>query len=687
MSTALISDDGHPRPKWLGPLGLLVCIALFLFGIWSVPMAIFGPERALIPGDLGDARFNNYILEHFHLFITGKVGSYWDAPFMYPWKNVIALSDNLLGTAPLYSAFRAVGFSREGAFQLWLLSLFALNYWCCLIALRKWSGNLILSACAAYIFAFGIYNIGQMNNIQVLPKFMAPLAFLFLWRHLATGSWKWLFWTMLATVYQFYCGIYLGFILVYGLFFLFIGHVIAFRRPSFMYRFRNWRFAGGWALIGLIGSLLLMPMMLNYMAVPTEVGLRKFSDIIDSIPRPTSYFFTHPAALSWRVLSGIGVDAFPQWWNHFHFIGALPWLTVLAAPFLLFSKRVAAVDRNALLGIGSALVLSTILCLNMDGHTLYEWVFMLPGFSVLRAVDRYINVQVLFFLFLFVAVLRPLFRKPRIALALGLLLPVLVVQENRWDVRQLKRFDKFEAQRQVKEAERRMAREYAGAGDYDAIAYEPPLSIFSDAEKKHTGVINAQLTAMLAAQDLSIPIVNGYSGSYPGNYIKFFDHMDHRTLAEWCAFNNIDPDRIQEISGLAVTVVGRDTVQLVASNGSVICMSGSEENLVSANCDTSATGEVFLQLHTADGRVAFLCSNGNFLCAELSDRDQLSATAVDLGDYGLFTMESLDSGQVALKAFNDCYVVMDPMTLEFRANGEEAGPNARFQLVRPGSMP
>ena len=682
MKNEMLTSAEQNGPAWLKPLGIVVSLALFMIGIWSVPLAIFGPDRTLIPGDLGDARFNNYILEHFHRFITGQTGGYWDAPFMYPWKNVIALSDNLLGTAPFYSAFRSFGFSREGAFQLWLVTLFALNYWCCLIALRKWSGNLVLSACAAYIFAFGIYNIGQINNVQVLPKFMAPLAFLFLWNHLRTGSWKWLFLAMGATVYQFYCGVYLGFILVYALFFLFLGHLIAYRKPSFLFRFRNWRFAGIWVLALLVGLLLLTLMLAHYMAVPKEMGVRDFSDIVASIPRPSSYFLTHPAALSWRSLCGEGV-AFPQWWSQCHFIGALPWLTVLATPFLLFSKQVSQMHRRVLIAIGSALVLSTVFCLNIAGFSLYKLVFMLPGFSVLRSIDRYINVQVLFFLILFVAVLRPLFRKPWAALALGLLLPVLVVQDNRWEVDRLARFDKFDSQTLVQEAERRITREYDGNGRFDAIAYEPPVPVNMDFVERHTRTINTQITAMLAAQELGIPAVNAYTGGYPGHYLSFFDNMDHRTLADWCTYNGISPERIQEVHGLAVKLGGRDTVQLIAANGRFVCAKETNEGRVLADRDKAAEWETFLQLNTTDGRVAFLCSNGNFLCAELPDRKQLLATGLDLGDFGLFTLEALDSGKVALKAFNGRYVVLDPGSLELIATSDSIVPNARFDLVHP----
>lgn len=684
MNNEMLTTAQRSGPPWLKPLGILVSVVLFMVGMWTVPLALFGPDRALIPGDLGDARFNNYILEHFHRYITGKTGAYWDAPFMYPWKNVIALSDNLLGTAPFYSAFRSFGFSREGAFQLWLVSLFALNYWCCLIALRKWSGNLVLAACAAYIFAFGIYNIGQINNVQVFPKFMAPLAFLFLWKHLETGAWKWLLWTMLATVYQFYCGIYIGFILVYALLFLFIGHLVAYRKPSFLLRFRNRRFAGTWFLLLVVGALLLAPMMLHYLAVPSDMGERNFGDIAASIPRPTSYFFTHPAALSWRTLSGVGVDAFPQWWSHFHFIGAMPWAAVLAVPFLLFSKRVSTSDRNFLIAVGSALVLSTVFCLNIAGFSLYKFVFMLPGFSVLRAIDRYINVQVIFFLVLFVAVLRPLFRKPWAAVSLGLLLPVLAVQDNRWEVGWLKRFDKWESVKMVQELERRISRQHVKDGSFQAIAYTPPMPIISNYEVRHFNVICTQVSAMLAAQELGIPTVNAYTGGYPGNYISFFDHMDHRSLVDWCAFNHIGTEGIQQIDGLAVHAISRDTVRIVAANGRYVTADQSLDGLAMANRDRAEDWETYLRLRTADGRVAFLASNGKFLCAELEREDQVAATGKDLGDFGLFTLESLDSGMVALKAFNGRYVALDPGSQGLLANSDSIVLNARFKLLRPG---
>lgn len=78
---------------------------IFLLGLWLVVLKEFGPHWEWVPGDMGDGRFNNYILEHFFLWLKGTVpaSSYWNAPFFYPYQNVTGFSDNLLGAAPIYT--------------------------------------------------------------------------------------------------------------------------------------------------------------------------------------------------------------------------------------------------------------------------------------------------------------------------------------------------------------------------------------------------------------------------------------------------------------------------------------------------------------------------------------------------------------------------------------------------------
>jgi hypothetical protein len=115
-----------PRGNWM-----LLAVVLFFVGT----SLFFRVDQ--IPGDLGDARFNMYVLEHGHRWLMRLDSSFWSAPFFYPAPNVITYSDNHLGSLLFYSMFRILGASRETAFQLWAVTLFALNYFVTWFVLKK----------------------------------------------------------------------------------------------------------------------------------------------------------------------------------------------------------------------------------------------------------------------------------------------------------------------------------------------------------------------------------------------------------------------------------------------------------------------------------------------------------------------------------------------------------------------
>jgi len=687
MHTTTTELPDTPRGKAFRWVSMVIVLALFGFGMWSVPVAVLGPQQSAIPGDLGDARFNNYVLEHFYRYATGKEHSYWDAPFMYPYKNTIALSDNLLGSAPIYAVIRSGGFSRESAFQLWIVVLFALNFWCCFIALRKWVGVDVLAACGAYIFAFGIYNLSQMGHAQVLPKFMVPLAFWFLWRYLDSGALKWFAFAVLAVVYQFYCGMYLGFMLIYALFFLAMGHLVFLRKTGWWKQFLTWRYVLPWLLLMACGTILLLPVALPYLhmqalVLKTETGVRTFADISGSLPRAISFFFSHPGAESWRMLSAVGLDVTPSWWDQMLFVGGMPWLAIGVALVLLWVKRISRMHRAILAALLLSFLLSWLFCMDIAGFALYQYVFALPGFSALRSIDRIINVQVMFFVLLFAFALRPLFTAKRRAWAMALCLPLLVVQDNRWDAAWVKHFEKRDAQELVTEVKRRITREFKGSKTYDAIAYTPYCGI-ENPDDAHFRLIMLHLTAMLAAQDLGVPVVNAYTGYYPDKYMGFFDGLDSAMLARWTTFNGVSPDRVQLIDGLVPVIVKTDTVRLRAANGAWVRIDPLSDRTALADLDSPGPWESLLRLRTGDDRVAFLCPNDSFLCAEVLEQQQLSATAMDLGDYGLFTSVPQADSTIALKASNGLYVAVDSLTHALHATSRSIGPNEKFKLHPP----
>jgi hypothetical protein len=191
------------------PAGILMFV-----GIWLVIVHPLGPRLSLIPGDLGDTRLNNYILEHFFLWITGQVKVYWSAPFFFPFQQTISFSDNLLGSAPFYTLFRWLKFSKESAFQAWYILGYLLNYFSASYVLIRSKFRPLAVGAGAFFFSFGLPALAQENHVQLLYRFCIPLACFTLWQFYQTPRIMSLVGLAFWTVWQIYLTIYLGIFLI-----------------------------------------------------------------------------------------------------------------------------------------------------------------------------------------------------------------------------------------------------------------------------------------------------------------------------------------------------------------------------------------------------------------------------------------------------------------------------------------
>lgn len=662
--------------------GWIVAIVLLLAGLYAWPLSIFGPEYSWIPGDLGDARFNNYILEHFYQFISGATESFWNIPSMYPYKNVMALSDNHLGTGLIYSAFRSVGLDRENAFQLWILCMYAFNYLCAFLAFHKWTENKVLAACGAFVFAFGLHLVGHVGHVQMLPRFMMPLVVVWVWRWMRHRRPYHLALALLGLALQFYCAVYLGFILLYALLALaLVNAVVHFGQVKELWAAikNNWL---PHVMVLLIAVALMLPLAIPYLNSLDAVGPRTYEEVSQTIPRWQGYFFTHIASENWRDLSLHGKKTMPDWWHQFHFSGILPLLGLLLALVLLFLKRTSS--RRVPLTLVMALTVSLLFCMDLGGRSLYYFIYQIPGFSALRSLDRMVQAQILLLLFtgLWAASNIQLPRYLKVFLALAL--PVAVVLENKIDVDELKRFDKHEARKQVNLVAKHL--EMYWHEDAKAIAYMPVLNWAKVQGDPSIVFVETHLNAMLAGQELGIPVVNGYSGAQPLNFSEFFYALDRATLVDWLKVNSYDEYDVVEVSNLHEPYLQAEYITLSLDNGSYLTTDTHSESWAYTTVEPEPGMQYFRFIELRDRQIALLGPTMDLLCAEIDEEAQLSATGKELGDFGKFRWQEIQPGQGALMAFNGKYIAQDPNGL-FYARADSVQQATYFNLKRFGLFP
>ena len=201
-------------------------IVIFLVGLWYFCFRILGFGLDYIPGDFGDSRYINYLLEHGYQWSMGNSPNFWSAGFMYPFENSLALSDNMLGTMPLYGIWRMFGLDQETSYQLWWVIICSLNYWSAYYVIKRWFNRWDLAIIVAWVFAFTVFNLGQMSYMQMMIRFMVPIVIYAGVKLVDTSSWKYLAIYAFGIVYQFYGVIYTGFFLMYFSFFLIVIYAI-----------------------------------------------------------------------------------------------------------------------------------------------------------------------------------------------------------------------------------------------------------------------------------------------------------------------------------------------------------------------------------------------------------------------------------------------------------------------------
>lgn len=491
---------------------------LLILGLWLIVIRPLGPNLALIPGDLGDVRFNNYILEHFFRWVNGLEKSFWNAPMFFPYPMATAFSDNLLGSAPFYALLRWTGLDRETSYQGWYILGFGLNYLAVTFVLSRLKFSSLATAAGAFYFSFGLPILAQENHPQLLYRFGIPLACFALWQFTQAPRLRTLIFMAAAVVVQFFLGIYNGIFLIFLLVATVVVLPLCLPDLSLSARLKFWprQVVQAWipasvstrvtcliSLAGLTTSLtwLLWP----YFHVSELYGfVRNWYQISSMLPRWRSYFLADGSSL-WLPVSQT-ISGMPMRHEHQLFPGMIAILILVILPGILWFSN--SKKRTLLWVHIGALAILIVLTLYVSGDSLYRLISNLPGISSIRAVTR-IMLVLMYPLAVVIAsgidgllTIKNHFRLASTAAAV-ILIAVMIAEPILYNHIT---FSKTDAQARVTTIEKTIP----------AQIPQNPLLIFNLLPNQPDWA--SEIDAMIAGQERGWPVFNGYSGNFPPGY-------------------------------------------------------------------------------------------------------------------------------------------------------------------------
>jgi hypothetical protein len=501
-------------------------VAGLFAGIYFISLNVTGKHFEFFPGDLIDGRFNNYLLEHVYRFFTGKESSFWDAPFMFPEEKVITYSDNLLGSAPFYCVFRLLGADRETSFQLWYLLVTTLNYAAAYLLLNHVFRNRYAAVCGAMVFAFSMALHSQVGHAQTFPRYGIPLAFLMLLKFHETLKPRHFSGALFFLAYQMYCGIYLGFLLAVP-FFIFVLSGAFSQWPRIKLRLKERRWILQLLGAALVNLLFLLPLLIPYFERARQTGFYPYENVLSSIPTIKSYLFSWRGSLFWEPLNEMCIS-YPAFWDHEIFAGGIATLAFVVVLVLMLlgwgSKKIAgrvAMSSETKLIMISGLI-TFIIFLRIGDFSLYRIIYAVPGFGSMRALQRVINIELLFFAIAVSFLVRGITsRKEPLSVLITCVLAGLIVADNYIQPGFIHQREKAASQQRINDLVAKMREIPVDR----IVSYEP--------DSMATAPMDYQLDAMMASQLLGLTTLNGYSATSPGGYGPYWVNPNEANRKIW----------------------------------------------------------------------------------------------------------------------------------------------------------
>jgi hypothetical protein len=489
--------------------------ALFLLYTAATALGIFQTFRPTVLSgfesvqtDRSDGMLNHYILENSWLSITDSnyCGSLITPPFCFPERGTLYYSENLFGTAPVYWALRLV-LPGDLAYISWQMVLSVLNFVTFAVVARWLKMSHLVALAGAYLWAFGMVHVDQIMHQQMIPRLWMPFAVYYAIMLVTEPSAKALNRLMGCSFLQCFACFYTGWFLVVGLL-VFIPAMMLLRPSSFG---GLWRFVRGhpFTVLGIftVWTLAMVALFAPYMVFSPSTG-HGYDACYNLMPTPAGWI-TGPIGSYWHeTLDGYSEPKLPECKVFCGFgVYALMFGALVGLP-LVRRKSEPVLGLLIVAGLITAVVwwLLTV-ATAADGDSLWRWVRFLPGGRAVRLVARVYVIVYLFGTFAGLAwldiVTRNIRREWIRVVLLGAIAVGLIWEQT--GVRQVS-FKRTEFYTLVDKTAEDMKGAEVG---YVVPRYTGQSPFPSDGE----------VFGMWVGLRANVPVVNGYSGVLPPNFV------------------------------------------------------------------------------------------------------------------------------------------------------------------------
>lgn len=156
---------------------------------FTFPLILRGGSA--FPHDAGDPSLNTWLLWWSTTRLPLTDG-WWNAAIFYPARNVMALSELLIGLLPITAPVQWATGNPLLAYNVAFFLTFPLCGLAAYLLALELTGRRDVSVLAGLAFAFGPYRMNELSHLQMLSYYWAPMALWALHRYLRDPRIRWL---------------------------------------------------------------------------------------------------------------------------------------------------------------------------------------------------------------------------------------------------------------------------------------------------------------------------------------------------------------------------------------------------------------------------------------------------------------------------------------------------------------